>query len=49
MKSDMNTESTWIRTFIPSLISSLFKASKALFEIVNKITKKMRNKLDKKE
>lgn len=44
MNSDMKIESIWIRIFIPSLISSLFKASKALFAIVKSTTKKVRKK-----
>jgi|LauGreDrversion4_2_1035121.scaffolds.fasta_scaffold171887_2 hypothetical protein len=42
MKSDMKIESTWIIIFIPSFISSLFKASNALFAIVNSNTTKAR-------
>ncbi len=42
MKSDMKIERTWIRIFIPSLISSLFKASNALLAIVKSIIRNAR-------
>ena len=49
MNSDMKIERTYINIFMPSLISSLFNASKALFAIVNSITKNTKKKLDMKE
>ena len=49
MNSDMKIERTYINIFMPSLISSLFNASKALFAIVNSITKNTKKKLDMKD
>ena len=45
----MKIERAWISIFIPSLISSLFKASKALLAIVNSTIRNARKKLVKNE
>ena len=49
MNRDIKSERICIRIFIPSLISSLFKALNALFEIAKRITKNMIKKPARKE